>query len=126
MQKFIVIQEDLNESYGPFMHEDEAYYCARKINGFVVPLNQTQETLTEATETISKTEIKDLIKSEMDKFMNRSDVREAIRSMIDSEFIKMLKKGDVKEEIFDLTKDFTKKFYRELALNATYVIDRVR
>lgn len=126
MSKFIVIQEGLNESYGPFISQNDAYYFARKINGFVLPLNQTQETLTEATETISKTEIKDIIKSEMDKFMSRSDVREAIKTMIDAEFMKMLKRTDVKEEIFDLTKDFTKKFYKELALNATYVIDRVR
>lgn len=126
MSKFIVIQEDLNESYGPFLHEDDACYYAKKMNGFVMPLNSTKKTLTEAAETMTKTEIKDYIKSEMEKFINRSDVKEMIKSTIENEFIKLMKRNDVKEEIFDLTKDFTKKFYRELALNASYVIDRVR
>lgn len=126
MGKFIVIQEDLSESYGPFLNEDSAYNCARRVRGIIFPLNGGKQNLLESPEQITKTEIKEIIKTEIEKYMNSSNAKEVIRSLIESEFKKIIKKSDIQDEMFDSIKDFTKKFYRELALNATYVIDRVR
>lgn len=122
MTKFIVIQEDLNESYGPFLNEEDAYDYANKVNGIIVPLNQIGSTLTEAAEPMTKTEIKEFIRSEIERFMTSAGAK----SIIESELKKMISRSDIKEEMLDVTKDFTKKFYRELALNASYVIDRIR
>lgn len=124
--RFIVIQESLNESYGPFLNEMDAYYHARKINGVVVPLNQTRSILKESTDSMTKNEIKDFVKSEMEKFIHKHETKQYIQSIIETEFMKLIKKQNVKDEIFDLSKDFTKKFYKDLALNTTYIIDRIK
>lgn len=51
--------------------------------------------------------------------------KEEIRKLIRDELEKMLKDKDIKKELGKVTKDFIKKFYKELSINSTYVVDRI-
>jgi hypothetical protein len=51
--------------------------------------------------------------------------REEIKSIIRDELEKMLKNKDSRKEIAKITKEFMKKFYRELSFNSTHIVDQV-
>jgi hypothetical protein len=51
--------------------------------------------------------------------------KEEIRKLVRDEFEKMLKDKDAKKEIAKITKEFVKKFYRELSFSSTHVIDQI-
>lgn len=51
--------------------------------------------------------------------------KEEIRKIIRDEFEKLLKDKDIKKELGKVTKEFIKKFYKELSINSTYVVDRI-
>lgn len=62
---------------------------------------------------LTKSEIKDLIEKE-------------VRKIISDEFKRLLKDSDAKNEISAITKDYLKKFYRDLGMHHTYIIDRIK
>jgi hypothetical protein len=51
--------------------------------------------------------------------------KEEIRKIVRDELEKMLGNKETKKEIAKITKQFMKKFYRELSIDSTYVIDRI-
>ena len=51
--------------------------------------------------------------------------KEEIRKLVRDEFEKLLKDRDSKKEIAKITKEFVKKFYRELSFNSTHIIDQI-
>lgn len=51
--------------------------------------------------------------------------KEEIRKIIRDELEKLLKNKEIKKDFAKITKDFVKKFYRELSMNSTYVVDRI-
>lgn len=51
--------------------------------------------------------------------------KDELRKIIRDEFEKMLRDKDSKKEIAKIMKEFMKKFYRELSINNTYVIDSI-
>jgi uncharacterized membrane protein YheB (UPF0754 family) len=51
--------------------------------------------------------------------------KEEIRKLVRDELEKMLKDKEIKKDIAKITKEFVKKFYRELSMNSTYVVDRI-
>ena len=51
--------------------------------------------------------------------------KEEIRQIIRDELEKLLKKTETKKDIAKITKEFVKKFYRELSFNSTHVIDQI-
>ena len=69
-------------------------------------------------ENMTKTEIKDLVKDEIQKTLKR---------MVEEELEKVLKDNKkVKNQIGDLSKEILKMLYKDLSLHHTYVIDRVK
>jgi len=51
--------------------------------------------------------------------------KEEIRQIVRDELEKMLKKTETKKDIAKITKEFVKKFYRELSFNSTHIIDQI-
>lgn len=69
-------------------------------------------------EEMTSTEIKTLVKNEMEKLLKK---------MVEEELQKVLKSNrDVKNVVGDISKDILKKLYKDLSLHHTYVIDRVK
>ena len=63
--------------------------------------------------------------SENKQILAENLTKEEIRKLVRDELEKMLKNKETKKEIAQITKDFVKKFYRELSLNSSYVVDRI-
>lgn len=57
--------------------------------------------------------------------VSKEFTKEEIRKIIHDEFAKLLKDKENRKEIAKITKEFVKKFYRELSQNSTYVVDRI-
>ena len=76
-------------------------------------------------EEFSKTEIKDLVKKETEKAVERS-LRDFLKNDLEKEILKALKDKRTKEEVADISKKVIKKLYRELSFNYPYIIDRVK
>jgi hypothetical protein len=57
--------------------------------------------------------------------VSKEYTKEEIRKIIRDEFEKLLKDKENRKEIAKITKEFVKKFYRELSQNSTYVVDRI-
>lgn len=51
--------------------------------------------------------------------------KEEVRKLVRDELEKMLRDKETRKEIAKITKEFVKKFYRELSQNSTYVVDRI-
>ena len=76
-------------------------------------------------EELSKTEVKDLVKKETEKAVERS-LRDFLKNDLEKEILKALKDKKTKEEVADISKKVIKKLYRELSFNYPYIIDRVK
>lgn len=57
--------------------------------------------------------------------VSKEYTKEEIRKIIRDEFEKLLRDKENRKEIAKITKEFVKKFYRELSQNSTYVVDRI-
>lgn len=57
--------------------------------------------------------------------INEEMSKDELRKIIRDEFEKLLKDKDSKKEIAKITKEFVKKFYRELSFSSTHVIDQI-
>ena len=68
-------------------------------------------------EELSKTEVKDIVEKEVSRL---------IKKMVQEELALLLKKNDTKNDIADITKELMKKFYKDLSITSTYIIDRVK
>lgn len=70
-----------------------------------------------------KSEIKDMFKKELDKFMNSRE----LKKLIEDEILDAVGKDKkTREEIADLYKKITKELYKDLSLNNTYIIDKIK
>ena len=58
-------------------------------------------------------------------FLIENLTKEEIRKIVRDELEKLLKKTETKKDIAKITKEFVKKFYRELSFNSTHVIDQI-
>lgn len=79
--------------------------------------------LKEELSSSDKSEIKDMFKKELDKFMNSRELKKIIEDEIHDAVGKDKK---TREEIADLYKKITKELYRDLSLNNTYIIDKLK
>ncbi len=79
--------------------------------------------LKEELSSSDKSEIKDMFKKELDKFMNSRE----LKKIIEDEILDAVGKDKkTREEIADLYKKITKELYRDLSLNNTYIIDKLK
>jgi len=79
--------------------------------------------LNEELSSSDKSEIKDMFKKELDKFMNSRE----LKKLIEDEILDAVGKDKkTREEIADLYKKITKELYRDLSLNNTYIIDKLK
>ena len=68
-------------------------------------------------EELNKTEVKDIVEKE---------VARLIKKMMQEELALLLRKNETKNDIADITKELMKKFYKDLSITSTYIIDRVK
>ena len=62
---------------------------------------------------------------EGNQLISENLTKEEIRKLVHDELEKLLKNKEVKKDFAKITKEFVKKFYRELSMNSTYVVDRI-
>jgi len=70
-----------------------------------------------------KSEIKDMFKKELDKFIDSKELKKIIEDEIQNAVSKDKK---TREEIADLYKKITKELYKDLSINNAYIIDRLK
>ena len=66
-----------------------------------------------------------IILSENKQLLSEELTKEEMRRLIRDEFEKLLKDKETRKEIAKITKEFVKKFYRELSFSSTHIIDQV-
>ena len=79
--------------------------------------------LNEELSSSDKSEIKDLFKKELDKFIDSKELKKIIEDEIQNAVSKDKK---TREEIADLYKKITKELYKDLSINNAYIIDRLK
>ena len=84
---------------------------------------KVKKLLTEELSSLDKSDIKDLIKKELDKFIKSKELKDVIEDEI---YNAVSKDKKTREEIADLYKKITKELYRDLSLNNTYIIDKLK
>ena len=84
---------------------------------------KVKKLLTEELSSSDKSDIKDLIKKELDKFIKSKELKDVIEDEI---YNAVSKDKKTREEIADLYKKITKELYRDLSLNNTYIIDKLK
>lgn len=79
--------------------------------------------LKEQLSSSDKSEIKDMFKKELDKFVNSRE----LKKIIEDEILDAVGKDKkTREEIADLYKKITKELYKDLSINNAYIIDRLK
>ena len=73
--------------------------------------------ITRLNEDLSKADIKDIVEKE---------VKRLVKKMVKEELTAQLKLNSTQNEIADIAKDLMKKFYKDLSMTSTYVIDRIK
>ena len=66
-----------------------------------------------------------VILSESKQLLSEELTKEEMRRLIRDEFEKLLKDKETRKEIAKITKEFVKKFYRELSFSSTHIIDQI-
>lgn len=66
-----------------------------------------------------------VILSENKQLLSEEMTKEELRRVIRDEFEKLLKDKENRKEIAKITKEFVKKFYRELSFSSTHIIDQI-
>ena len=84
---------------------------------------KVKKLLTEELSSSDKSDIKDLIKKELDKFMKSKELKDVIEDEI---YNAVSKDKKTREEIADLYKKITKELYKDLSINNSYIIDRLK
>lgn len=79
--------------------------------------------LNEELSSSDKSEIKDLFKKELNKFIDSKELKKIIEDEIQNAVSKDKK---TREEIADLYKKITKELYKDLSINNAYIIDRIK
>jgi nickel-dependent lactate racemase len=79
--------------------------------------------LTEELSSSDKSDVKDLIKKELDKFIKSKELKHIIEDEI---YNAVSKDKKTREEIADLYKKITKELYKDLSINNAYIIDRLK
>jgi hypothetical protein len=79
--------------------------------------------LNEELSSSDKSEIKDMFKKELDKFIDSKELKKIIEDEIQNAVSKDKK---TREEIADLYKKITKELYKDLSINNAYIIDRLK
>ena len=79
--------------------------------------------LKEELSSSDKSEIKDMFKKELDKFIDSKELKKIIEDEIQNAVSKDKK---TREEIADLYKKITKELYKDLSINNAYIIDRLK
>jgi 20S proteasome alpha/beta subunit len=79
--------------------------------------------LKEELSSSDKSEIKDMFKKELDKFMKSKELKDIIEDEI---YNAVSKDKKTREEVADLYKKITKELYKDLSINNAYIIDRLK
>lgn len=69
-----------------------------------------------------KSEIRDIISTELDKRMRSSD----FKKLLADEVAKVIDTKATKEEIGEITKKVLKKLYKDISYHHPYIIDRIK
>ena len=72
-------------------------------------------------EEMSKSEIKDLVDSAVEK-----QIKHELPNAVEKELQKMLKSKDIKADIGEIAKRVIKKLYKDLSYHHPYIIDRIK
>jgi len=79
--------------------------------------------LKEELSSSDKSEIKDMFQKELDKFIKSRE----LKKIIEDEILDAVGKDKkTREEIADIYKKITKELYKDLSLNNTYIIDKLK
>ena len=84
---------------------------------------KVKKLLTEELSSSDKSEIKDMFKKELDKFMKSKELKDIIEDELHNDVSKDKK---TREEVADLYKKITKELYKDLSINTAYIIDRLK
>jgi len=84
---------------------------------------KVKKLLTEELSSSDKSEIKDMFKKELDKFMKSKELKDIIEDEI---YNAVSKDKKTREEVADLYKKITKELYKDLSINNAYIIDRLK
>jgi 20S proteasome alpha/beta subunit len=79
--------------------------------------------LKEELSSSDKSDIKDMFKKELEKFIDSKELKKLIEDEIHNAVSKDKK---TREEIADLYKKITKELYKDLSINNSYIIDRLK
>ena len=66
-----------------------------------------------------------IILTENNNIISENLTKDEVRKIIRDELEKLIGDKEIKKQIGEITKKFMKKFYRELSIDSTYVIDRI-
>ena len=84
---------------------------------------KVKKLLTEELSSSDKSEIKDMFKKELDKFMKSKELKDIIEDEI---YNAVSKDKKTREEVADIYKKITKELYKDLSINNAYIIDRLK
>jgi hypothetical protein len=79
--------------------------------------------LKEELSSSDKSDIKDMFKKELERFIDSKELKKLIEDEIHNAVSKDKK---TREEIADLYKKITKELYKDLSINNSYIIDRLK
>jgi 3-methyladenine DNA glycosylase AlkD len=79
--------------------------------------------LKEELSSSDKSDIKDMFKKELERFIDSKELKKLIEDEIHNAVSKDKK---TREEIADLYKKITKELYKDLSINNSYIIDRIK
>ena len=79
--------------------------------------------LKEELSSSDKSDIKDMFKKELERFIDSKELKKLIEDEIHNAVSKDKK---TREEIADLYKKITKELYKDLSINNAYIIDRLK
>jgi len=79
--------------------------------------------LKEELSSSDKSDIKDMFKKELERFIDSKELKKLIEDEIHNTVSKDKK---TREEIADLYKKITKELYKDLSINNSYIIDRLK
>lgn len=58
--------------------------------------------------------------------LTKSEIKDLIKKTVEEELKKLLKHSDIKDDISEVTKEVLKRLYKDLSIHHTYIIDKIK
>lgn len=58
--------------------------------------------------------------------LSKSEIKDLIKKTVEEELKKLLKNSDIKDDISDISKEVLKRLYKDLSIHHTYIIDKIK